>query len=689
MRTWLALLLLTLCWARPAAADAPATEAEPSGLESTMQSVDSAFQRFIVDPLDYVMFFDVWFWDNTVDAELGTELGGEIVAEVREDGQVGWASITKVKQPTVEIQEPRDTQLGQLKVTLRPTPDGVVAEVPPQPVDLAALGIEPFEGEPAEGEVVQVVTDQLAPFKIRVDRSTGQTVASRIRVQPEELKPRLGDTIRTPEGRLARVVALGSDGSARAESKELRYSSASIPNPGDISIPVVVAWLVFGALFFTLRMMFVNIRMLPHAFAVTTGRYDSPEAEGEISHFQALSSALSATVGLGNIAGVAIAVSVGGPGAVVWMVVAGFLGMSSKFVECTLGQMYRTTRPDGSVSGGPMHYLDEGLAERGMGPLGKVLATVFAVMCIGGSFGGGNMFQANQSNAAVFGVLADAGIVSEASSAYVSLGYGFVLMFLVGLVIIGGIQRIGAAAGLIVPFMCGVYVLAGLFILVWNASEVPAAFGTMLSGAFTFEAGFGGFMGTLIQGFRRAAFSNEAGVGSASIAHSAATTKWPVREGIVALLEPFIDTIIVCTMTGLVVVVTGTYLTDVGDGVVMTQAAFGSVISWFPILLSVAVVLFAFSTMISWSYYGERCSVWLFGDGAKLPYRIVFLFFVFLGANLNLGSVLTFSDLMILGMAFPNILGALFLVSKVKAALDDYTERLNKGEFQVQAASRS
>jgi AGCS family alanine or glycine:cation symporter len=370
--------------------------------------------------------------------------------------------------------------------------------------------------------------------------------------------------------------------------------------------PIVVLWLVLGAVFFTLRMQFVNVRAFGHALKVTRGDYDNPDDPGEISHFQALSSALSATVGLGNIAGVAIAISVGGPGAIFWMVIAALLGMSSKFTECTLGQMYRTESETGGISGGPMHYLSDGLREMGYGPLGKGLAVVFAFMCIGGSFGGGNMFQANQSYVAVAQVVP--------LFANYSWLYGVILAFCVGLVIIGGIKRIGAAASVIVPVMCGVYMLAGLWILIVNASAVPAAFGAIIGEAFSPVAGFGGMLGVIAQGFKRASFSNEAGIGSASIAHSAAATKEPVREGIVALLEPFIDTVCVCTMTGLVVVVTGAYHDKDLNGVEMTAAAFGSVIDWFPMVLSFAVVMFAFSTMISWSYYGEKCAIWLFGE---------------------------------------------------------------------------
>lgn len=448
-----------------------------------------------------------------------------------------------------------------------------------------------------------------------------------------------------------------------------------------LNLPFIVLWLVLGAVFFTLRFSFINIRGFWHAVMITSGKYDKHDSEGEVSHFQALASALSATVGLGNIAGVAIAVSVGGPGAVFWMVVAGFLGMSSKFTECTLGQMYRTVDDNGKVLGGPMRYLQVGLGVLGRERLGKVLAVVFAVMCIGGSFGGGNMFQANQAfvqSARVVPWLADK-----------SWLFGLVVAALVGLVIIGGIKRIGQVAGAIVPVMCAVYVIAGIAILVVNVNEIPAAFGKILGDAWSFEAGLGGFIGVIVTGFRRAAFSNEAGIGSASIAHSAATTDEPVSEGLVALLEPFIDTIVICTMTGLVVVVTGEYLNtpEAGDstmrGVLMTSAAFASVFEWFPYVLATAVFLFAFSTMISWSYYGERAFVYLFGTGASIVYRILFLCFVVLGSVLKLGSVLDFSDLMILGMAFPNILGLVLLSGKVKERLDDYWGRYRAGKLEV------
>ncbi|MDQ3034262.1 MAG: alanine:cation symporter family protein [Myxococcota bacterium] len=445
------------------------------------------------------------------------------------------------------------------------------------------------------------------------------------------------------------------------------------------TLPLVVLWLALGALFFTLRLGFPNVRALGHAVSVTIGRWDSKHEKGEVTHFQALSSALSGTVGLGNIAGVAVAITLGGPGAMVWMTVAGFLGMSSKMVECTLGMIYRKVDPNGRVSGGPMHYLDEGFAERGWPIAGKVLAVVFAVMCVGGSLGGGNMFQANQSYAQIASV-----VPFFQGRAWL---YGLLLAFAVGVVIIGGIKRIGKVAERLVPAMCGIYMLAAAVVLLVNAAEVPAAIGTIFSEAFSPRAGLGGVLGVLVVGFQRAAFSNEAGVGSASIAHSAATTGEPVREGIVALLEPFIDTIIVCNTTAIVVVVTGAHEGGAADGVLLTSRAFATVIPWFPWVLSLAVTLFAYSTMLSWSYYGERCATWLFGprlghDRVSIAYKMLFLSCTVLGAMLHLGSVLDFSDLMILGMAFPNMLGLFVLLPKVRAAFENYWGRYQSGAMR-------
>jgi AGCS family alanine or glycine:cation symporter len=458
-------------------------------------------------------------------------------------------------------------------------------------------------------------------------------------------------------------------------------------DPGTV-FPLAVLWLILGAVFFTFRMGFINLRGFRHAIDITRGRFDNPDDQGEVSHFQALASALSATVGLGNIASVAIAVSIGGPGAVFWLIMAGFLGMSSKFVECTLGQKYRKVRPDGRVMGGAMYYLSDGLKEKGFGTLGKALAIFFAVLCIGGSFGGGNSFQVNQSLNAV-----QESVTFLQHHRWV---YGAVMSVLVGVVILGGIRRIAATAEKIVPFMCILYVLLCLFVLGTNFAEIPAAIGKILGHAFTGNAAWGGLIGVLVQGFKRAAFSNEAGVGSAAIAHSAAKTEYPVQEGIVALLEPFIDTIVVCSMTALVIVITGAYdvtnpefaahyneAGSVANGAGLTSAAFASSVTWFKHVLSFAVTLFAFSTMISWSYYGERCWSYLFGDRSSTIYRILFVLFTFAGSIITSQNVLDFGDLMILGMAFPNILGILFLTDVVKKDLDEYWGKLKSGEIKA------
>ena len=449
-----------------------------------------------------------------------------------------------------------------------------------------------------------------------------------------------------------------------------------------IQLPIVVVWLVMGALFFTFRFQFVNLRGFRHGIECVRGRYSAPGGPGEITHFQALSAALSATVGLGNIAGVAFAVGIGGPGAVFWMIIGGLLGMTSKFAECTLGQRYRVIDDDGHVTGGPMVYLSRGLEEIGYRSLGRVLAAVFAVMCIGASFGGGNMFQANQSFALIrteIPALATGGG---------QIGFGLVLVVLVGLVIVGGIRRIGEVASVLVPAMCLLYMICGVLILLTHASAVPEAFGLIIGKAFSLEAGVGGFVGTLIQGFRRAAFSNEAGVGSAAIAHSAAKTDEPIREGLVALLEPFIDTIVVCTTTALVIIVTGAWNDpNAGEGIAMTASAFATVFPWFPKVLTVIAVLFAFSTMISWSYYGERSWKYLFGKRSILIYQLIFLTFTFAGVVFqNADVVLNFGDLMILGMAFPNVAGVVLLAGMIKADLDSYFRRLAAGEFPTYAS---
>ena len=463
------------------------------------------------------------------------------------------------------------------------------------------------------------------------------------------------------------------------------YGEEEVESWGLPAIPFVVLWLIFGALFFTFRMGFINVRGFFHSLRVVKGDYDDPADAGEVSHFQALSAALSATVGLGNIGGVATAVAVGGPGAVFWMVLSGFFSMSSKFVECTLGQKYRRLDSTGHVLGGPMQYLRAGLQELGWGKLGFFLSFVFALLCIGASFGGGNMYQANQSWEAI----KEAVEFDEAGWWYHNGAtvYGLTLAVLVGLVILGGIQRIAATAGKIVPLMCGLYLVGGLIILGMNFDKVGAAFQTIVSSAFGIDAVRGGALGVIIMGIRRAAFSNEAGVGSAAIAHSAAKTDRPVREGLVALLEPFIDTIVVCTMTGLVIVVTGVYEPHLGAekvaGASLTLNAFAEAGTAFKVVLGIATVFFAFSTMISWSYYGERCWAYIFGAKTTLIYKLIFLCFIYVGSVITLGNVMDFSDMMILGMALPNLLGCLMLSGKVRADLRQYWADLRSGAMKV------
>ncbi|MEQ9186347.1 MAG: alanine/glycine:cation symporter family protein [Cryomorphaceae bacterium] len=462
---------------------------------------------------------------------------------------------------------------------------------------------------------------------------------------------------------------------------------------GSMNIPFVLIWLIVGALFFTFYMGFINIKGFRHAIDVVRGKYDNPQDAGEVSHFQALTAALSGTVGVGNIAGVAIAISLGGPGATFWMITAGLIGMSSKFVECTLGLKYRKEMPDGSVSGGPMYYLSQGLAKQGKAGLGKILAAIFAIACIGGSFGGGNMVQINQATQQLIDVTG-----GEASMLY-DRGwiFGVIMAIIVGAIIIGGIKSIAKVTDKVVPFMVGVYVLAALIVIGVNIQNIGWAFEQIFVGAFDPEAMYGGFVGVLVLGFKRAAFSNEAGIGSASIAHSAAKTDEPVSEGIVALLEPFIDTVVICTMTALVII-----FADYGEytaveafdaaatggnaaGIGLTSSAFAETISWFPIVLSVAVILFALSTMISWSYYGIKSWTYLFGDSKSsiTTYKVIFCLLIVVGAAISANQVFDFGDAMIFAMCFPNILGLYFLSKEVKVDLKSYMDRIKSGDIKA------
>jgi alanine or glycine:cation symporter, AGCS family len=480
-----------------------------------------------------------------------------------------------------------------------------------------------------------------------------------------------------------------------------------IPFSEEVSIYWVLFPLILGASYFTFYFKFINFSGLMTSINIVRGKYDDLEDridhkvevsdqvftddgdnpdtirieghEGEVSHFQALTAALSATVGLGNIAGVAVAVSIGGAGATFWMIVAGLLGMASKFVECTLGVKYRDIAPDGTVYGGPMYYLTKGLASKGAGGLGKVLAVLFAIFVVGGSFGGGNMFQVNQAFQLVESITGgEASILHDKGWLF-----GIVMAVFVGIVIIGGIKKIAKVTDKIVPFMVVIYVGASLFILIAKFDMIGDAFMQIINGAFSPIGVAGGAVGVLVQGFRRAAFSNEAGVGSASIAHSAVKTKYPASEGMVALLEPFIDTVVVCTMTALVLIITGNVtpenagLND-AQAILLTSGAFESVISWFPYVLTIAVILFAFSTMISWSYYGFQGWAYLFGRSKKMEYtyKLLFCLFVIIGAAASLGSVIGFSDAMIFAMMVPNMIGLIILAPNVRDELSKYLKAI-------------
>lgn len=477
-----------------------------------------------------------------------------------------------------------------------------------------------------------------------------------------------------------------------------------IPFTDTVSVYWVLFPLILGALYFTFYFNFINFRGFLTSINIVRGKYDEidhheslvaagdatpggdiretiavEDHDGEVSHFQALTAALSATVGLGNIAGVAIAVSIGGAGATFWMIIAGFLGMASKFVECTLGVKYRDIGEDGTVYGGPMYYLTKGLKSKGMGGLGRVLAVLFAIFVIGGSFGGGNMFQVNQAFQLVENI---SGGEQSLLNGY-GWAFGLVMAILVGIVIIGGIKKIAKVTDKIVPFMVAIYVAASLFVIFAKFDMVGSAFAAIWNGAFSPEGIAGGAVGVLIQGFRRAAFSNEAGIGSASIAHSAVKTKYAASEGMVALLEPFIDTVVVCTMTALVLIITGFVdplnpPANDAQAILLTSSAFESSISWFPYVLTVAVVLFAFSSMISWSYYGFQGWSYLFGRSKKTEYtyKVIFCIFVIIGAAASLDSVIGFSDAMVFAMMVPNMVGLILLAPKVKEELKRYMKAI-------------
>lgn len=446
-------------------------------------------------------------------------------------------------------------------------------------------------------------------------------------------------------------------------------------------LKLVVAWLVVGAVFCTFYFKFVNIKGFVYALRLVRGDYSDPNDHGEVSHFQALATALSGTVGVGNIGAVPVLIVLGGPGAVFWMIVAGLLGMSSKFAECTLGVKYRNEYPDGSVSGGPMYSLKKGLAELGRPTLGKVLAIFFAITVIFGCLGAGNMFQANQA------YVQFVNITGGENSFFAGRGWLFGIGFaiLVGIVIVGGIKSIAKVTEKVVPFMAILYLIGALIVLAVHADRIPGAIGLIFSHALSPQGVGGGVIGVLILGFQRAAFSNEAGIGSAAIAHSAVKTKEPITEGLVSLLEPFVDTVVICTITALVILTTvyGDPAVSSLSGVALTSEAMARTVSWFPQVLAFAVVLFAFSTMISWSYYGLKGWTYCFGESKAmdLSFKFIFCVFIVVGCSIPLTSVLDFSDAMIFAMALPNILGIYLLAPIVKREMHSYFDRIKSGEI--------
>ena len=489
---------------------------------------------------------------------------------------------------------------------------------------------------------------------------------------PEGIDRMLDGMVKTPADIAEKIVFFPAGWSA-------------VANYPVIATPWVLYLLVGSGVFFTLYFGFINISGFPVALKTIRGKYSLPDDPGEISHFQALTAAVSGTVGLGNIAGVAIAVSLGGPGATFWMIVCGLIGMSTKFCEVTLGVRYRDVGADGRIYGGSMYTLRKGFAERGWPTWGKVLAVVFAVSALGGAFGAGCMFQVNQAFTQLVGITGGTG------GFWFGKGwiFGVIMAFLTGLVIIGGIKSIARVTGKLVPFMCIFYVLTCLYVLLAHIADIPAAFASIISSAFSNEAVYGGFFGVLISGVRRAAFSNEAGFGSAPIAHAAVRTRRPASEGYVALLEPFVDTVIICTMTALVIVVTQERVSadqaSTAAGIAVTSRAFGSVISWFPYMLFIAVILFAFSTMVSWSYYGQQAAAYIFGrtTAVDLTYKVIFCACVIFGAAATLDNVLRLSDALIFTMCFPNFIALYALLPKVKEEILSYREfrrALDRGE---------
>jgi AGCS family alanine or glycine:cation symporter len=496
------------------------------------------------------------------------------------------------------------------------------------------------------------------------------------------------------------VLAMSMLSTAQAESFDQQVEAVVRPLANGLSslvfyplpiagheVPLIVLWLAVAALFFTLYFGFINIRGFGYAIRHVRGHYHDPDAKGEISHFQAVSTAISGTVGIGNIGGVAVAIVIGGPGAAFWLIVAGFLSMSTKLVECTLGVKYRRHNADGSVSGGPMYYLEHCLRARGLPRLGKFMGVFYALALVIGCLGIGNMFQSNQA------YVQFVTITGGEHSVFAERGwlFGLIIAVTVGLVIVGGIRSIARVASRIVPFMAVLYILSAIVIIAMSWRHVPGAIDLIISSAFSVESATGGAVGALIVGFQRALFSNEAGIGSASIAHSAVQTREPASEGLVSLLEPFIDTVVICTLSSLVIVTTAypAGLMDQGlEGIALTSAAFAHHVSWAPYPLALAGLLFAFSTSISWSYYGLKGWTYLLGEGAvtQMIFKVVFCAFLALGCMIQLSAVLDFSDAMVFLIALPNIIGLYLLAPEARREVNDYLARLKADKVPTAAS---
>lgn len=463
----------------------------------------------------------------------------------------------------------------------------------------------------------------------------------------------------------------------------------AVPVNGN-QFPLIVGWLILAGIVFTLYFRFINLRGFAHGFRLLRGDYTDPKNPGEVSYFQALTSAVSGTVGLGNIAGVAVAITIGGPGATFWMILAGLLAMSTKYVECTLGLMYRLEKADGTISGGPMYYLSRGLGANypKLKTFGWVLAIVFAVCTMLGAIGAGAMFQANQAYSQMLAATGGATGFLAGKAWLFGLGYAV----LAGVVVIGGITRIGNVTAKLVPSMAALYILACLVVLFSNVGQIPAAIGAILDGAFTAEGVTGGVLGALIVGFRRAAFSNEAGLGSSAIAHSTIKTKEPVTAGMVALWEPFADTVVICTMSALVIIITGAYIGGEGvEGVQLTSAAFATVMPWFPPVLAAIVFLFAFSTTITWGYYGAKAASFLARESKAVLYgfKFFYLAMVVVGCTMQLGSIVDLADGLLFIMTIPNLIGVYLLMPVVKRETDRYWARLRSGEIRSYRRARA